>query len=77
MRNLLIAAVVALSGWSAAGQTKLSPRLATSTGRGYLVQFREGADMPRARRWMAANGFDLLEHPDLRSEDLLVAGPRG
>jgi hypothetical protein len=76
MRNLLIVVIAMSSGWSAAGQTKLSPRLATSPGSGYLVEFREGADMARARRWMAANGFDLMEHPDLRPNHLLVAGSR-
>ena len=76
MRNLLIAVIAALSGWSAAGQTKLSPRIATSPGSAYLLQFRHGADMAQARRWIAANGFDLIEHRYLRPDHLLVAGSR-
>ena len=76
MRNALVAALVFVSAWSAAGQTKLSRRIATSPGGGYLVQFRQGVDMVRARNWMRANGFDLIEHADLRPDHLLVAGPR-
>jgi hypothetical protein len=76
MRNVLLAAVVLAYGWTAAGQTKLSPRLAMSAGSGYLVQFREGADMARVRRWLLGHGFNLMHHPDLRPNDLLVTGAR-
>ena len=63
-------------GWPAAGQTKLSPRLATSRRKRLPRAVSPRRRHGRARRWMAANGFDLIEHPDLRPNHLLVAGPR-
>jgi hypothetical protein len=76
VRILLVAAVALLSGWPAGAQSRISPRVPVSGGSGYLVQFHEGADMDRARRWMENNGFDVIEHPDLRRNHLLATGPR-
>jgi hypothetical protein len=60
----------------AAGQPKISPRLERWGGNSYVVVFRPGADMERARERMRNCGFDLIEHPDLRPRDLLASGPR-
>ena len=68
---------MALAAASAFAQPKISPRIERWGGSAYVVVFRSGADMARARDRMRASGFDLIEHPDLRERDLLVAGPRG
>jgi hypothetical protein len=60
-----------------AAQSKISPRIANSGGSAYVVVFRSDADMTRARELVAGGGFDVLEHPDLRPNHLLAAGPRG
>ncbi len=75
MRNLTLPLLALLGAASAAAQSKVSPRVAASAGGAYIVQFRPGADMTAAREWLKENGFDLLEHPDLRPGDLLAAGP--
>jgi hypothetical protein len=77
MRNRFTPLLLVLAGWSAAAQPKISPRIANAIGSVYVVQFRDGSDMAGARLWLAGNGFDVLEHPDLRPTHLLAAGPRG
>ena len=62
---------------SAFAQPKISPRIERQGGSAFVVVFRPGADMALARERMRADGFDLIEHPDLRARDLLAAGPRG
>jgi hypothetical protein len=40
------------------------------------MTFRAGADMDRVRERLRDLGFDLIEHPDLLSRDVVAAGPR-
>ena len=54
---------------------KLSPALASEGGSVYLVVFYPDADMAAAREAARAAGLDVLEHPDLLPQQLLLAGP--
>ena len=77
LRELLVTVLVLIAARPVAAQSKISPRIANSGGSAYVVVFRSDADMSRARELLAGGGFDVLEHPDLRPNHLLAAGPRG
>jgi hypothetical protein len=77
LKTLPFAAVLAIAAASAFAQPKISPRIDRQGGSVYVVVLRPGADMAAARERLRANGFDLIEHPDLRRRDVLAAGPRG
>jgi len=74
--NSAIAVLALLCAATAAAQPRISPRIASIGTSSYVVVFREGADMDRARDALSRRGFDLLEHPDLRSNHILAAGPQ-
>ena len=57
-------------------QPRLSPHLDRWGGSAYLVTFRAGADMDHVRERLRELGFDLIDHPDLLSADVVAAGPR-
>ena len=76
MQKLLLLVIAAMTAGIALAQPKISPRLDRWGGSSYVVVFRPGADMARARERMREHGFDLIDHPDLRPRDVLAAGPR-
>jgi hypothetical protein len=77
LRNSIRAAILlAIAGPLAVAQSRVSPRLEHWGGTSYLVTFRTGVDMEHARERMRALGFDLIDHPDLLSRDVVAAGPR-
>lgn len=76
MKTLWIALAVTALPHLAVAQPKLSPVLQRFGGTAVVVVFRSGADMAMAREQLRADGFDLIEHPDLRPRDLLAVGPR-
>jgi hypothetical protein len=65
--------LIASAAWT---QSHISPRIATSGASAYLIVFRDDADMSAARETLLRHGFDLLDHPDLRPNHLLAAGPQ-
>jgi hypothetical protein len=77
LKTLPFASALTIAAAVAFAQPKISPRIERQGGSVYVVVFRPGADMALARERMRANGFDLIEHPDLRVRDVLAAGPRG
>jgi hypothetical protein len=76
LQKLFIALAALASACVCAGQTKISPRLERWGGSVYVVTFRPGANMTEARTRIREQGFDLIEHPNLRARDMLVSGPR-
>jgi hypothetical protein len=60
----------------ALAQPRISPHLDRWGGSAFLVTFRAGADMDRAREALRALGFDLIDHPDLLPLDVVASGPR-
>jgi hypothetical protein len=72
---LIVVAAMSFAVISALGQSKLSPRLDRYGGNAYVVVFRAGADMESARERLGEEGFDVIEHPDLRRSDVLAQGP--
>jgi hypothetical protein len=77
LRELLVTVLVLIAARPVAAQSKISPRIANSGGTAYVVVFRPDADMSHARGLLVGGGFDVIEHPDLRPNHLLAAGPRG
>lgn len=76
MNQFLMPIVVAVACQVAAAQPKISPRFERFGGTAYVVVFRPGADMAKAREQLREQGLDLIDHPDLRPRDLLAVGPR-
>lgn len=70
---ILLAAQALLA--QSAVRDKISPRLRRNGGFAYVVEFRGGMDMDRARAVVQASGFELLSHPDLLPNHLLAVGP--
>jgi hypothetical protein len=76
LHRLLTVIAMAVAAETAAAQPKISPLLERWGGSAYVVVFRPGVEMTQARDRLRERGFDLIEHPDMRPQDLLAAGPR-
>jgi hypothetical protein len=70
------AALALFCAATVAAQPRISPRIAARGSSSYVIVFREGADMDRARDALASRGFDVLSHPDLRPNHILAGGPQ-
>jgi hypothetical protein len=76
LHNSAIVALALVCAGGAAAQSRISPRIASTGTSSYVIVFREGADMDRAREALFRRGFDLLEHPDLRPNHVLAGAPQ-
>jgi hypothetical protein len=76
LHNSVFAALLLLGVGGAAAQSRISPRIASTGTNSFVIVFRDGADMERAREALFLRGFDLLDHPDLRPNHVLAAGPQ-